>query len=288
MKYFKIALMAISVALLITSCFKKENEELKSRNTELSAYAAERDSLLNDMFGTYVQIEKNLSDITSREQMITGSAGSGEQLNDDIRVRIMDEIQQINSIMEENKTRIEELKKKLKNSDMKIKSLEETIRLLGKRLEEKDLEITSLKEQLVRLNFEIDSLNLTVAGLEEIKEEQTGIIEEQGAEIDEMNQVYYVIGTKKYLLENGILEKDGSFLSTKTGLSASAQGSLFTMADRRNLDYIGIGSEKAEFISAHPDGSYEWVVDGKVVKGLKILDNKKFWRTTNYLVIQTR
>lgn len=278
----------ILLTLLLSSCLKKENKELKSRNVELQAYALERDSLLNDMFQSYVDIEKNLSDITSREQMITGSAISGEQLSDDVRVRIMDEIQQINAMMEQNKQQIEELRKKLKNSDVKIKSLEETILLLEKRLEQKDAEITALKAQLVKLNFEIDSLNLTVAGLEVVKAEQAGIIEHQTVEIDEMNQVFYAIGTRKYLLDKDIIEKDGSFLSGKTSFNAGAEGSFFTMADKRSLDLIPVNSEKAEFITKHPDGSFEWVVEGKVITYVKIHDKKEFWKASNYVVIQTR
>lgn len=288
MKIIDKILLAILMAFTLTSCLQKENKELKSRNLELQAYAQERDSILNNMFQSYVDIEKNLSDITSRERMITGTASSGEQLSEDVRARIMDEIQQINAMMEESRQRIEDLKKQLGQSNMKIKSLEETIKLLGQRLDEKDAEITYLKEQLVKLNFQIDSLNFTVAGLEKVKADQAVVIEKQTGKIDTMNQVFYVLGTRRYLLDNGIIEKDGSFLSNKTSLNAGAQGSLFIMADKRSLELIPVNSEKAEFVSSHPDGSFEWVKEGKVITGLKIHDKKEFWKASNYAVIQTR
>jgi hypothetical protein len=50
---------------------------------------------------------------------------------------------------------------------------------------------------------------------------------------------------------------------------------------------IAIGAKKAELVTPHPKGSYEFVEEGKTVTKLTISDPDAFWRNSKVLVIAT-
>ena len=287
MKFRSIVFVMMIAAVALSSCNAKKNKALTSENEALKTENATKDSVLNDLFQSFVTIEENLSDITSSEQVITGQASSGEQLNDDVRQQIMEEIQTINYLLDSNRKQLEELRKKLKDSGIKVESLQKTIDMLTARLEQKDQEIAVLKEELVKLNFEIETLNIQVAQLQDQNENQAEIIEMQFDEIDEMNTVWYTVGTKKHLLDNGIIEKSGKFLSNAKQVNPLVEAKLLTKADLRVLSEISVNSSKALLITVHPEGSFEWVMDGKLFVSLKILNPAEFWKVSKYLVIET-
>lgn len=287
MKFKSIVFIMMIAAIALSSCNTKKNKTLTSENEALKTENVTKDSLLNDLFQSFVTIEENLSDITSSEQIITGQATAGEKLNDDVRQQIMEEIQTINFLLDSNKKQLEELRKKLKDSGIKVESLQKTIDLLTARLEQKDQEIAVLKEELVKLNFEVDMLNVQVAQLQDQNENQAEIIEMQFDEIDEMNTVWYAVGTKKYLMDNGIIEKSGKFLSNTKQVNPLVEAKLLTKADLRVITEVNVNSSKAVLVTVHPEGSYEWVMDGKLFVSLKILDPSEFWKVSKYLVIET-
>jgi hypothetical protein len=50
-----------------------------------------------------------------------------------------------------------------------------------------------------------------------------------------------------------------------------------------------LNSKKAELITNHPEGSYEFVKDStENIAYLKIEDPLKFWEITNYAVLETK
>ena len=194
MKTIKLFALLLLATLMITGCGKKKEQQimdLQNKNVSLQADYEKKDSMLNELFTSMNDIERNLADITAREKLITEAPTDEKRMNMDVRDKIMDEIILINNIMEENKKRLASLQEQLKKSNTKIASLEETIKLLTVRLEEKEMEIASLKEQLVRMNFTVESLNATVDTLRQETASQSKVISQQDAMIGEMNTIWY-------------------------------------------------------------------------------------------------
>lgn len=289
LKYFLVLLFTAVIALSCTSRKTKEQvNELSLENQRLKKETMSKDSVINAMFKSFNTIEENLTEITSREQMIARNTVDEKNLNEDIREKIMKEIQTINNLMEENRNRISDLKSQLKKSNLKIKSLEETIALMSQRLGEKDQEILALKDQLMQLNFTVESLNAVIDTLQQESVQKSEVISQQQTEIDELNVVWYVTGPKKILLEKNIIEKDGRFLSSTNKLNDLIKTGNFTKADLRELKEIMINAEKAEFVTVHPKGSYRFNMKGKLIISLEITNPEEFWRTSKFLVIQTK
>jgi len=291
MQTIKLTLIFLLALLMITGCGKKKEQaivDLQAKNAQLLAEFGKKDSLMNELFTSINDIEKNLSDITAREKLITEAPFDEKRMNMDVRDKIMDEIILINNIMEENKKRLALLKDQLKKSDTKSSALQETIKLLTRKLEEKEIEITGLKEQLVKLNFTIEALNATVDTLREETASQSKVISQQDALIGEMNTIWYVVGTKKELSELGIIEKAGGLLSGNMKMSEMINPDNFTTADMRSISRIAFESSKVELVTVHPEGSYNLLKENDKITGIEIINASDFWKSSRFLVIMTR
>jgi predicted nucleic acid-binding Zn-ribbon protein len=292
MKTLKFTVIVLLGFLIVTGCESKKKEQqildLQAINAQLVTESGQKDSLMNELINSINDIERNLSDITAREKLITDAPNDEKRMNIDVREKIMDEIILINNIMDENKKRLAALKDQLKKSDTKIAALEETIQLLTKRIEEKEYEIAALKDELVRLNFKITALNSTVDTLREQTASQTKVISQQDALIGEMNTIWYVVGEKKELSDKGIIEKASGLFGGDMVMSNMINPDYFTTADMRKITKISFKSKKVELVTVHPEGSYKFIEENEMITGLEILNSGEFWKSSRFLVIMTR
>jgi len=286
--FFKLSAMSLLAMMIMTSCGKKKEQQildLQSDKARLEREYERKDSLLNELFLSVNAIEKNLSDITLKEKLITDAPATELRSDLDVREKIMEEIIMINNIIEENKKRISQLKNQLKKSDVNIASLQDNIKLLTQRIEEKEREIADLKEQLVKANFKIEQLNATVDTLEEANAEKSKVISQQDLQIVEMNTVWYVIGTKKELQDKEIIDKSGGLFSDDMKMNDMINPDDFTTADIRKITRINFETKKAELATVHPAGSYKFIEEDELVKGIEILNPSEFWKSSRFLVV---
>ena len=286
--FFKLSAMSLLAMMIMTSCGKKKEQQildLQSDKARLERDYERKDSLLNELFLSVNAIEKNLSDITLKEKLITDAPATELRSDLDVREKIMEEIIMINNIIEENKKRISQLKNQLKKSDVNIASLQDNIKLLTQRIEEKEREIADLKEQLVKANFKIEQLNATVDTLEEANAEKSKVISQQDLQIVEMNTVWYVIGTKKELQDKEIIDKSGGLFSDDMKMNDMINPDDFTTADIRKITRINFETKKAELATVHPAGSYKFIEEDELVKGIEILNPSEFWKSSRFLVV---
>jgi Chromosome segregation ATPases len=285
MKKFFIAIAAIVFA---ASCGnKQEVEKLKQENLKLSELVSVKDTTLNNIFLSLSEIEENLDAVKQKQNVITVNTKSGE-LSKDVKERIKDDIAQINELLEKNKKTIANLQstaKKLKAANLKIEGLEKLIEQLNQQIGEKDAEIAQLKEQLVKLNFQVAELNTRVDTLSANKKRLEENVE---AKTNELNTGYYVIGQQKELAEKGVIDRKGGFIGigrTST-VNANINISSFTKIDIRTFEGMEINHKNVKILSTHPSDSYKLVVDDhNYCKELQILDAKKFWSSSKYLII---
>jgi len=291
MKTIRISVILLLALFVIAGCGKKKEKQilgLQTENARLMVGYEQKDSLLNEIFVSMNDIERNLSDITAREKMITDASVDEERMNTDVRDKIMDEIILINNIMEENKKKLALLRGQLKKSDSRITALEETIQMLTMRLGEKEEEIDVLKQELVKMNFAVESLNATVDTLRGETLSQSRVINQQDELIGEMNTVWYVTGTKKELQEKGIIKKAGGLFSGDVMMSDLINPGYFTTADMREISRISFESNKAEVVTVHPEGSYKFTEENELITGVEILDAVEFWKSSRFLVVMTK
>lgn len=253
-----------------------EIERLKAENDKLQRALNSKDSAINEYFRSFNEIEDNLVLIRQKEKVINMSRNNDPELKTDQKDRIIEEIQVINSLMEENKNKIAALRTKLKKGDMKIGELEKTIENLVTKINDQELTITALREELSRYDIAYAELTATL-------NETVAVVEEKQAEI---NTAYYVFGTSKELKTNGIITKEGGFIGIGKikKLKDDFNKDYFTKIDITKNKEFTIGAKKAELLTTHPAGSYKLVGD-KSVEKLIINDPKSFWSVSKYLVM---
>jgi len=287
MKTINYVIIAI-FALTSFGCNQKEKQEIARLNLEnqsLVKAAQIKDSSVNNIMVSLNDIEGNLSEIKTKENIIAVKSTNKDELTPDVRVRINDDIKSINELMSKNKNEIVWLRKQIKNSNLKIDELNKMVEQLNTEIAERDTQIAALKEQLTKMNFSIASLN---ASLDTVKAERTQLKSTINDKTTALNTAYYITGNQKELLADNIITKEGGIIgiSSTTVLKSDFNNSKFSKIDITQLKNIDINSKKVKLVTSHPAGSYQLNPDknGFIAK-LEITNPEQFWSASKYLVV---
>lgn len=280
-KHLSAAAVLLSAVFFVASCGSGGNEEmenLKKQNAELQKSLDEKEESVNDFMRSFNEIEENLLAIQQKERSLnSGDVRNSAELQGNAKTRIENEIQSINELMEKNKSQLADLQKKLKKSNLNISEFEKTIARLNESIASKDAEIVALNERLIALNYQVEGLNRNLDSLGT----DTRMKSEQLTQKDnELNEVYYAVGTNKELVKNGVLTKEGTFSGGK-GKKLDFNSNYFTKIDARQTSEISISAKKARLLSSHPSASYDLNGSRLVIK-----DASSFWKASKYCVIE--
>ena len=287
-------LLALAVVFISReSSFREERTEAQMVHENLNGIIEHRDSVINELVMTFSEIEKDMNIVREREDLLANSVDDPE-FTSDVRERIVNEIRQMNTLLEENKAKVVALNKRLKESGIKIAALEEKMETLQQTLAQRDSSINVLKTELVSRDFQlaelntvIDSLDMEVVERDETIQVKDVLISQNQAELD---KAYLVSGNYKELEEKGIVAKEGGFLGLGKSkvVPANLADNAFDQISISQTDRIDVQSKKVELISAHPEDSYEVVSNDSIVEYIQIIKPEKFWKKTRYAVVETR
>mgnify|MGYP000944211340 CR=1 FL=1 len=286
----KLAILLLAVVLVSCNARKKEIERLQAKNDSLAQLTQLKDASLFDFIASFNKIQSNLDSIKALENIISINTASGEikgsagdQVNEDIKL--------IYDLLVKNKKLVASLRKKLRNSDVKVAELEKMVTYLNAQIEEKDQQINTLKGELAKMNVEVENLSSRVTELEDETAVQSEEIQTQKQEIETktgmLNTAYYAIGTKKELIDNNVITKEGGIIgigSSKT-LKENFNKDYFTRVDITKLKFIPLGARKARIITKHTADSYR-ISGVKKADTLFITNYSDFWSVSKYLVIE--
>ena len=273
--------------------FKAQRAETQMVHENLTGIIDHRDSVINELLMTFDAIEKDMNIIRKQEDLLAISADNPEFTND-VRERIMSDIRQMNTMLEENRAKVKDLNKRLKASGLKIAALEDKMVLLQESITVRDSSINVLKTELVNRDFQladlntvIDSLDMEVVERDETIQVKDALISQNQAELD---KAYLASGNYKELEEKGIVAKEGGFLGLGKSkmVPANLSDNEFEQISISQTDRIAINSKKVELISNHPLESYEVVSNDSIVEYIQITQPDKFWKKTRYAVLETR
>ncbi len=257
---------------------KSDNEALKSEISSLKAESAEKDKTISEFFTSFNEIETNLATIKEKEKGLSAVNVSGE-VKADTKEKIITDIKAINSLMEENKSKLSNLQAKLKKANIKSSQMEEMITNLQKQIADQEVAINDLKTQLSNANAALSSLN----------DLYNQSVAEGTAKEDELNTAYYVTGMYKELRDKNVVVKEGGVIglgSTKT-LKANFNKDVFQKVDIRQTNRINTYAKEAKLLTTHPAASYSMTMESGT-QVINIKDAKSFWSASKYLVIEQK
>lgn len=278
----KLFFIVCCAALLVTGCKDGKNSP-ESTNVHLAdslnEVIAQRDSEINDMMGTFNEVQEGLRQIGEAEGRVA-LAKSGEGTSS--KQKMKEDIQFIAAQMKKNKELIAQLQKKLEGSSLNATQLKKTIEGLQAQLVEKEKQLQTLREELdkkdihiMELDESVNNLNTNVSNLKTESQKKTETI---NAQDKQLNTAWYVFGTKKELKGQRILENGRV-------MNGNFNKNYFTKIDIRNTTEIKLYSKSAKLMTAHPSSSYTLVRDANKQYTLRITNPHIFWSTSKYLVV---
>ena len=280
-------IFALLILPFFVACNQKEIKQLKEDNLQLTNEANQKEVAINDFVASLNSIEENLDIIKEKEKIVLVNSENPDKSQ---KQKISSTLSSINNILEQNRLKIAELDKKLKNSWYKNSKLRKLTTRLKTDIAKKEADIIILKEQIADLDIkvegltaDVENLNTSVTDLTAQNVESAKLIEEK---TNNLNTAYYLVGTSSELKLKQVISKKGGIIGigSATVLNENFDSKEFKQIDIREIALIPIEGEKVELITTHPQGSFK-IEEGK---GLAIIDAEKFWKSSKYLVVKVR
>ena len=183
-----------------------QNQEIDQQRDSLKQIIAQKDNEINDMIGTLNDIEEGFREITEAQGRVqVAKRGEGASSAG----RIKENMQFIQSTLQQNKELIGKLRQQLRESSVASEQLRRTIENLTSQLEAKSAEIQKLMVELDAKDIHIGELDEQIAGLSD----NVSQLVTEGQQKDntittqdkELNSAWFVFGTKSELKEQKIL-----------------------------------------------------------------------------------
>lgn len=291
MKIKSLLMLAAVAAASLTSCSNKGGADGQPTTSDsLQVALANQDSLLSLMN----DITEGMNQIKQMENILS-TGGLGAETPDQ-RQKIREDMEQIQRALELRRQRLEQLEQQLAASNSNNAELQRTIKSLKAQIATQEQSIEGLRTQLADANIQIEGLSSSVNRLTADNDSLAGVAaaetaarneaEAQAAALtNEINTVYYAIGTGKELKDHNILTGGGLFKGAKVN-TGDFDTTYFTKADKRNLKQISLNSKKAKLKTSQPADSYQIVEGANGMKVLKITNPTKFWNASPYLVVE--
>lgn len=287
MKKLSLALCG-SAILLFAACnssYKEKAEQDSLKIAELTSNYEEAATFNDSLMLLMADIYNGLDSINTQEGLLYNMS-NGET---DRRAEVRRNLSAIKERLATNHRLLAQMEQKMKASGNQNAILTKTIEQMKQRLEDQDSHIAMLEQRLAVANDSIAALNEDLAAKEMQVQVQTEAKDAAFNALNEadqqLNTVYYAIGTNKELKENGLLEK--KFLgATKVLKGDDVNLGYFTKADKRTLTSIPTGAKKIKIWTNMPADSYEEVKNADNTITLKITNPDAFWNYSPYLIIQ--
>ena len=278
-----IILFALMPLLFSCNTHQKEYEALQSRYDSLLSIGFTKDTALYGYIESFNRIQANLDSIKLAEKLISNQATTGDELQPDQKEQINRDLNMIFNMLEKNKQTIAELRSKLKKSGGKVAELQQMVDRMAIQIEEKDAQVNELRGQLEKMNIQIEILYNDIDNLTAESKSKSQTIDEQTTAL---NTAYYVVGTKRQLLDNNIITRQGVFAGIGgKKLKQDFNRDFFTTTDITKLRSIPLSKKKATLMTTHPSGSYK-IYGEKAQDSIVITNPKEFWSVSKYLVIE--
>ncbi|MDE6079031.1 MAG: hypothetical protein K2G35_03100 [Duncaniella sp.] len=289
----KLSIAAVALAAILSGCNGDKLRQAEDENAQLKGDLQETLATQDSLLMLVNDIQAGMNQIKDLEKIIT-TPSSLQNETPSRKEQIRNDIIAIQQTIRERQERLAQLESKLSKMGAENQTLRKTIDTLKAQIAEQTTELSTLTNQLAEANIKIEELTTTVTGLNtEVENLHNTVSEESEARAaaeaeakkaeDELNTVFYAIGSKGELKQKDIIES--GFLRKTKVMRGDFDSNYFTAADKRTLTEIPLHSKKAKVMTAQPADSYT-IVDADGQKVLRITNPAKFWQTSNYLVIQ--
>ncbi len=265
----------------------KEYKALQSKNDSLETLVKRQNQDIEIFISDFKDIQSGLAQIKAKELWISENVENENTENKTVKNKIKDDIQFIYSLLKENIAKVKQLNKKLNTANSNNQALKNSIADLQTQIKNEAAYVVQLNQKLKKMDIEVVSLNKELKEVNMLLTEKEEIIKQQ-AEVN--NTAYYVVGTSAELKENKVINKQGGFIGIgrQSKVDADFNKDCFTQVDILKFKQVPVFAKKIKLLTTHPQASYKLVKGKSKVDSLVILNEKAFWSTSKYLVIEAK
>jgi hypothetical protein len=276
----------LGLALLALACQQGPTPEMAAELEQLRAASAERDRLVQDMAENtrvFSEIGSELAKVRVPAARLRTTSESPLRASRD---SMLQRIRYIAAKVNESDGRLRDNERRIKSlttlSDSLRATLEATLANFDSTLATQRAELAAAAEQLGLLQAENGALRDTVANM--------GVRE---------NTVYYIVGTKKELIQRGVIVPEGGsrflFIFGKRGRVLSPARDLdpqhFVAINKRNVTEIPLPASDGEYLIASRQ-DLEYLATPHNERGritgtpsLRIAAPERFWMASRFLIV---
>jgi hypothetical protein len=298
--------LMLALVMAGTTACDRSRDELNAALAEAKQVSAEKDSLLNEVLETTkfvsdlnTELAKvksvGVSPVPASEQTASGAA----QERVAALGRIKETIARLNEAeqkLEQQTQRASRMGRRNERLLAQLESAKQTVADLKAAAERQEAEYTAVidrqKVEIAALTSRVDTMTLVN---EQLSATNVALTDTVGQLTDYKNTVYYVVGTKKELMERGVVTKEGSkfliFGGTHIVPARDLNPEAFTRADkthdltialpRDDKNYRIISRQSPQFLA-----SSSLTQDGKKLHGaIQIESPEEFWAPSKYLIV---
>jgi hypothetical protein len=284
--------LILILALVASGCDRRQAELTKALEEALAA-EAQKDTLLNEVLETTQFVSDLNSELAKAKNVAITSGGTDRGVPSAARDRAerketLARIQQVIARLNESEAKLTATESRVKTARVQNARLLEQIETYKKTIEdlraaaeqqraEYEAIIADQQFQIGSLSDQLDTLDREATALREYK-----------------NTVYYAVGTKKELIENGVVTKEGSkflvFGGTRLEPARNLNQEAFTAIDRTQVLSIPLPrTDKRYKIVSRQNPAY--LTGGVTEKGevtggvVEIQSPEDFWAASRYLIL---
>lgn len=246
-----------------------------------------RDSMEMAFAQTLNEIDQNLDMIREKEGVLVLGPESNAETGLTTAEHIQRNISFINTLMEQNKEKLETLSAQLKKANNKNALLTKLSDGIKERVAKQEIQIAELKTQLADKSFEVAELNAKMNAAELTNT----MLREKAEKFEkEASSGYYAVGSYAELKKENVLTKEGGVLGIgkKKVLKQDFSKEYFTEVNTQNTKYIPVFAEKAKLVTFHPKNSFELTKENDKITFLEIKDPAEFWKASKVLVVEVQ
>lgn len=287
MKKLLLSSSVIAALFTLAACGNNKLAQEQAHSERLDDSLRTALATSDSLFSLLYDVTVGMDQISRLENIVSGevSPESGSA-----RESITAQMATIQQGLSERRKRIEELERKLANSNGSNAKLQQQIAALREQIDAQAENVRQLQARLEAANIHIAGLDSTITSLNKTVDNLNQNREELNTEIKDLNNtyntVYYIIGSDKELKERGILESGGFLRSSKLN-TKDLNLNAMTRGDKRNITSIPLDAKKAKVMTPQPESSYRLDKADNGMLTLVITNPANFWAASNFLVIKT-
>lgn len=283
---------------VVQSIPRDSTEYFRTQVQQMSTVSAAKDSLFRDLAETtklLADINTELATVSTGRKAVEPvvSPESPMSASPSDRALVLKKVKDLTARIKNSEARLAASQRRVRSLTSEGDSLRSTLAVFQTTIDGLNAMVEGQKTTIANLESE---LNLSRAQVTTLTQEKTTLQDTVSAMTTRENTVYYVVGTKKELMEKGIIREVGGtrfLLVTRTGETLKAaenlDPSMFTAIDRRQTSEIPMPRPDKEYkLVTNQNISYANLpaeAKGKIRGTLQITNPEFFWTNSKFLIL---